>query len=195
MRILNVRLNSSNGLQVWTGSNEERDLICYPNSPAKFVYQIARSQKENLDADHPLTFVVAYRMVEKEINAVFQKVLARILCEKGLERLAYRLSEAVSGLVKNADLENYRLFNVIMLKDENEWIEREFSDLSQEDQLAVQEVAGEFLRVLGAFDMLTDVQIFKDYEPSQEEMKNIPREIIFIPADVPAVDVCITCLT
>jgi len=85
-------------------------------------------------------------MIEKEIETIFQNTLARILAEKRLERLAYRFYEAVTDLVKDVDMENYRLFNAIMLREGNEWKER-FNDLSQEDQLAVQEVAGVFFRV------------------------------------------------
>jgi len=70
LRILNARLDSHKAFNIWTGSSQERDLVCVPNSAAKFVYQIAKvgSQEEVskcVSQGHPLTFVIAYRMVQK----------------------------------------------------------------------------------------------------------------------------------
>ena len=31
--------------------------------------------------------------------------------------------------------------------------------------------------------------MFKDYEPTLEEMKAIPRSTLYIPADIPSIDV------
>jgi hypothetical protein len=68
-RILNVRLDSHQAFSVWTGSSQERDLVCVPKEAAKFVYQIRKvgSQEEVLNCvtnGHPLTFVITYRMIE-----------------------------------------------------------------------------------------------------------------------------------
>jgi hypothetical protein len=33
------------------------------------------------------------------------------------------------------------------------------------------------------------MQTFHEYEPTKEEMDQIPRETIYIPADIPSIDV------
>lgn len=73
LRILNVRLDSDKPFDVWTGSPSERDLVCVPNSPAKFVYQITKvgSPEEvaaSVGQGHPLTFVISYRFIEKGMS-------------------------------------------------------------------------------------------------------------------------------
>ena len=70
LRILNARLDSDKAFSIWTGSSQDRDLVCIPKSAAKFVYQITKigSQEEVskcVSQGHPLTFVIAYRMVQK----------------------------------------------------------------------------------------------------------------------------------
>jgi len=69
LRILNVRLDSDKPFDVWAGSLPTRDLVCVPNSPAKFVYQITKvgSPEEvaaSVSQGHPLTFVISYRLIE-----------------------------------------------------------------------------------------------------------------------------------
>ena len=69
LRILNVQLQSKSEFSVWTGSSQERDLVCVPNTAAKFVYQITINGTRNevsecLSHGHPLTFVVGYRLLE-----------------------------------------------------------------------------------------------------------------------------------
>jgi len=63
-----------------------------------------------------------------------------------------------------------------MLKEGDEWND-DFADESEEHRQAVQEVADRFY------------EMFKDYEVAEEELNNIPREIIYIPAEIPSVDV------
>jgi hypothetical protein len=70
LRILKARLDSDKAFNVWTGSSQERDLVCVPKTPAKFVYQITRigTQEEVTNCvsqGHPLTFIITYRMIEK----------------------------------------------------------------------------------------------------------------------------------
>src|SRR5579859_3643299 len=38
LRILNVQLQSRSAFNVWTGSPQERNLVCIPNTAAKFIY-------------------------------------------------------------------------------------------------------------------------------------------------------------
>ena len=69
LRILNVQLQSKDAFAVWTASPRERDLVCVPNTAAKFIYQITKKGSPEevsqcLATGHPLTFVVAYRMLE-----------------------------------------------------------------------------------------------------------------------------------
>ena len=75
--------------------------------------------------------------------------LARIIKEKGLERLEYRLYDVLSSLVKRIDLETYGLFRAIMLTEGKE-LEEAASDASREDQGAVQDLAKDFFAVLPA---------------------------------------------
>jgi hypothetical protein len=35
--------------------------------------------------------------------------------------------------------------------------------------------------------------MFNDYEVSKDELKEIPREVLYIPADIPSVDVSVLC--
>jgi len=115
-------------------------------------------------------------MIEKEIATILQKGLKKILKEKELERFAFRLSEAVDGLVKRVDLDTYGTFRSIILPQGREF-EDCLSDATLEEQPEIQDLAKKF------FDM------FKDYEPSKEEVDPIPRETIHIPADIPSIDV------
>ena len=64
-----MQLQSKSAFSVWTGSSHERDLVCVPNTAAKFVYQITINGTRNevsecLGHGHPLTFVVGYRLLE-----------------------------------------------------------------------------------------------------------------------------------
>jgi len=67
--------------------------------------------------------------------------------EKGLERFAFRLYDALGGIIKRIDLETYGLFRAIMLTEGKEW-EEAVSDASPEDQVAVQDLAKDFFEVL-----------------------------------------------
>jgi hypothetical protein len=69
LRILNVQLQSKPAFGVWTGSPQERNLVCVQNTAAKFIYQITKKGSQNevsecLSLGHPLTFVVAYHLLE-----------------------------------------------------------------------------------------------------------------------------------
>lgn len=75
--------------------------------------------------------------------------LARIIKEKGLERLEYRLYDVLSNLVKRIDLETYGVFRAIMLTEGKE-LEEAVSGASREDQGAVQDLAKDFFAVLSA---------------------------------------------
>jgi hypothetical protein len=75
--------------------------------------------------------------------------LARIVKEKGLERLEYRLYDVLSNLVKRIDLETYGVFRAIMLTEGKE-LEEAVSGASREDQRAVQDLAKDFFAVLSA---------------------------------------------
>ena len=73
LRILKGRLDSDKAFNVWTSSTQERDLVCVPKTPAKFVYQITRvgTQEEVTNCvtqGHPLTFIITYRMIEKGLS-------------------------------------------------------------------------------------------------------------------------------
>ena len=72
--------------------------------------------------------------------------MARIIKEKGLERLAYRLYDVLGSVVKKIDLETYGLFRTIMLTEGKEW-EEAVSHASREDQAAVRDLAKEFFEV------------------------------------------------
>jgi len=181
LRILNVQLDSDKPFDVWSGSPSKRDLVCVPNSPAKFVYQITKmgTQEEvasSVSQGHPLTFVISYRLIEKEIETILRKRLKDIIRQKGEERLAFRLYDVLPDIVKRVDTETYGLFRAIVLNEGNEW-EEAFSDASQEDRLTVKDIASQF------FD------IFKDYEPTEDDLSTIPLDTISIPADIPSIDV------
>jgi L-rhamnose mutarotase len=110
--------------------------------------------------------------------------LERIITELGMERLAFRLNEAINPVVKRVNVQNYSMFRAIMLKGD-EW-EDTFADSSEEDQEMVREIAARHLMVqLWTWLM----QTFHEYEPTKEEMDQIPRETIYIPADIPSIDV------
>jgi hypothetical protein len=62
LRILNVHLQSLGGLNVWTPSASKRDLVCVVDRPARFLYQISRTE-EGEKGEHPLRFTIGYRLV------------------------------------------------------------------------------------------------------------------------------------
>ena len=163
LRILNVRLDSDKPFNVWTGSPPERDLICIPNSPAKFIYQITKvGSKEEVSSSvnqgHPLTFVITYRLIEKgilieclalmsEIAAIVRNRLKEIIQQKGQERLAFRLYDMLPEILKRVDVETFGLFRAILLKEGSDWAEA-FRDASQEDQLVVKDIGKQLFEVL-----------------------------------------------
>jgi len=82
LRILNVQLDSDKPFDVWTGSPSKRDLVCVPNSSAKFVYQITKMGTKEAVANsvsqgHPLTFVISYRLIEKGMFVSMSKADVR----------------------------------------------------------------------------------------------------------------------
>jgi hypothetical protein len=77
-----VQLDSDEPFDVWSGSPSKRNLVCVPNSPAKFVYQITKvgTQEEvasSVSQGHPLTFVISYRLIEKGIFLSMSKTDVR----------------------------------------------------------------------------------------------------------------------
>lgn len=75
-----------------------------------------------------------------------------------------------------------------MLTEGKEW-EEAVSDVSPEDQAAVRDLAREFFEVFFKSVDSINAQMFKDYEPTPEEMNAIPRSTLYIPADIPSIDV------
>jgi hypothetical protein len=81
-----------------------------------------------------------------EIETILRSCLDKIIKEKKLERIAFRVHEVLRDIVKRVDLETYSLFKAIILKEGKEW-EESFADSAQEDQLAVRDVAAQFFEV------------------------------------------------
>jgi hypothetical protein len=91
-------------------------------------------------------------------------------------------------MVKSVDLDNYRLFATINLKQFKDW-DNSFRDVSKEDQIIIHEACGQFSEVSLAVTSSIDWQVFKDYLLTDDELNAIPRNTMFIPADIPSVDV------
>jgi hypothetical protein len=76
--------------------------------------------------------------------------LNKVIKEMGMERLAYRLFDAIQALVKRVDLQNYAMFRAIMLKEGEEWDDI-FADAGPDDRRDVYNVATAFFKV---YDMV-----------------------------------------
>jgi len=81
-----------------------------------------------------------------EIEFILKKGLDTMIKQKALEKFAFRLYDVLVDVLKRVDLEIYGQFKAIMLKEGKEWDEA-FSDVSQEDRLAIQSLATEFFEV------------------------------------------------
>lgn len=81
-----------------------------------------------------------------EIETILRRYLDRIIKEKGLEKISFRVHEVLYDIVKRVDLETYGSFRTIILKEGKEWDEA-FSDSAQEDLLAVKDLAAQFFEV------------------------------------------------
>lgn len=113
--------------------------------------------------------------------------MKEIIQHERQERLAYRLYDLLPDILKRVDAETYSLFRTIILSEGNEWDDA-FSDASPADQLTVKNIATQFFEVTSSLfsDLL---QVFKEYEPTQNELSSIPLDTISIPADIPSIDV------
>jgi len=93
-----------------------------------------------------------------EIETILRNGLDRIIQEHGMERLAFRFHDGLADMVKRVDLENYGLFRAIMLEEGREW-EVAFSDVSQDDQMVVADIATQFYAVSDKYTPLMTVDV------------------------------------
>jgi len=91
-------------------------------------------------------FVIEFRVIDKEVEAILRDGLGTIIKEKGMERLAFRLFDTLHLLVDRADSEVYRRFRSIAIEEGKEF-EEAFRDATKEDQVAVQDIASAFFTV------------------------------------------------
>ena len=108
--------------------------------------------------------------------------------ERKIQRLAYRLNEVLQEITNIVDFQIFGDFGTIVTKEMREW-EETFSDLSPPDQAEVKDLIKQFHQVLDFLPMLTDAKTFNERKIDDGELNDLPRETLYIPADIPSIDV------